>query len=97
MRLLDQIRYNRRTAEFAIVAEIVRSLLPEQDRSIRLKSTTKMNKLNLNSMGYIRLFFSLEDIIGKRIEDLYTDLSISSLKTIGELVGLVQRLRKGNY
>ncbi len=58
-----------------------------------LSPPTPLQSLGMDSIKYINLLLSLEDIIGKELDDVAEHIHLSEITTIGDLVALVERLR----
>jgi len=58
-----------------------------------LSPSTSFQSLGMDSMKYINLLLSLEDIIGKELDEVAEHLDPAQITTVGDLVALVERLR----
>lgn len=63
------------------------------DRQAELSPSTTLQSLGMDSMKYINLLLSLEDIIGKELDEVAEHIELSEINTVGDLVALVERLR----
>lgn len=63
-------------------------------RQAELSPSTQLHSLGMDSMKYINLLLSLEDIIGKELDEVAEHIDLSVIVTVGDLVDLVERLRK---
>lgn len=64
------------------------------DRQAELSPSTELQSLGMDSMRYINLLLSLEDIIGKELDEVAEYIDLPMIVTVGDLVDLVERLRK---
>ena len=55
----------------------------------------EIDTLGIDSIKYINLFISLEEIIGKDLEDIVDSIDLSSIKTVNDVVELAKELQKG--
>ncbi|WP_431911892.1 acyl carrier protein [Micromonospora carbonacea] len=62
-------------------------------RQAELSPSTPLRSLGMDSMKYINLLLSLEDIIGKELDEVAEHIDLSEITTVGDLVSLVERLR----
>lgn len=79
---------------FQLVCDALREIMPENIQQIKLEGNTKIETLGIDSIKYINLFISLEDIIGKELEEIVDSIDISSIKTVNDIVNLVKELQK---
>lgn len=79
---------------FDQVCEALKEIMPEELNSMELKRNTKLEVLGIDSIKYINLFISLEEIIGKDLEDIVDSVNLSDIKTINDINELVLTLRK---
>jgi acyl carrier protein len=63
------------------------------DRRDELSASTPLQSLGMDSMKYINLLLSLEDIIGKELDEVAEHIDLAEITTVGDLVALVERLR----
>ncbi|WP_320775635.1 acyl carrier protein [Streptomyces sp. CRN 30] len=63
------------------------------DRRDDLSPSTPLKSLGMDSMKYINLLLSLEDIIGKELDEVAEHIDLAEITTVGDLVALVERLR----
>lgn len=62
-------------------------------RQGELSPSTPLQSLGMDSMKYINLLLSLEDLIGKELDEVAEHIELSEITTVGDLVALVERLR----
>jgi acyl carrier protein len=77
------------------VCRVLSSILGEagRARAVELSPSTSLASLGLDSMKYINLLLSLEDIIGKDLDEVAEHIDLAKLTKVGDLVALVERLR----
>jgi acyl carrier protein len=63
-------------------------------RRAELSPATPLRSLGMDSMKYINLLLSLEDIIGKELDEVAEHIDLAEITTVGDLVALVERLRE---
>jgi acyl carrier protein len=79
---------------FDQICKALREVMSKELKELVLKKDTKIETLGIDSIKYINLFISLEEIIGKELEKVVDSIDLSSIKTINDLVGLVKELQK---
>jgi acyl carrier protein len=79
---------------FDQVCTALKEVMPEELRTKVLKEDIKIESLGIDSIKYINLFISLEEIIGKELEEIVESIDLSSIKTVNDIVELVQKLKK---
>lgn len=62
-------------------------------RQADLSPATPLRSLGMDSMKYINLLLSLEDIIGKELDEVAEHIELSEITTVGDLVAMVEQLR----
>ncbi|MFD2467716.1 acyl carrier protein [Amycolatopsis silviterrae] len=62
-------------------------------RRAALAPDTRLQSLGMDSMKYINLLLSLEDLIGKELDEVAEHIDLAEIATVGDLVALVERLR----
>jgi acyl carrier protein len=77
------------------VCRVLISILGQEGgaRVAELSPSTSLESLGLDSMKYINLLLSLEDIIGRDLDEVAEHIDLAKLTKIGDLVALVERLR----
>ncbi|WP_079274901.1 acyl carrier protein [Streptomyces phaeoluteigriseus] len=80
---------------FDEVFRVLVAMLDEDvaDRRDELSASTPLQSLGMDSMKYINLLLSLEDIIGKELDEVAEHIDLAEITTVGDLVALVERLR----
>lgn len=63
------------------------------ERRAELSSSTTLQSLGMDSMKFINLLLSLEDSIGKELDEVAEHIDLAETLTVGDLVALVERLR----
>jgi acyl carrier protein len=62
-------------------------------RQADLSPSTLLRSLDMDSLMYINLLLSLDEIIGKELDEVAEHIDLSEITTVGDLVALVERLR----
>lgn len=75
------------------VFSLIRDLMDEELKSIELTEDTKLDELGFNSIKYIHLLLSLEDVVKMDLEKIVSETDLSDLKTIKDITALLTRLR----
>lgn len=75
------------------VCRLLIAMLGEDGAKADLSPSTPLQSLGMDSMKYINLLLSLEDIIGKELDEVAEYIDLSEIITVGDLVALVERLR----
>lgn len=80
---------------FDEVCRVLVAMLGEDGAAGRaeLSPSTPLQSLGMDSMKYINLLLSLEDIIGRDLDEVAEHIDLARLVTVGDLVTLVERLR----
>jgi acyl carrier protein len=80
---------------FDEVCRVLVAMLGEGGAARRdeLSPATPLHSLGMDSMKYINLLLSLEDIIGRELDEVAEHIDLSEIVTVGDLVALVERLR----
>lgn len=86
------------STQVSLFDEVCRMLVAMLDkdwatRSANLSPSTTLASLGMDSMKYINLLLSLEDIIGKELDEVAEHIDLAEIITVGDLVALVERLR----
>lgn len=82
-----------KSESFEQICSALKEVMPSELQDIVLKEETKIETLGIDSIKYINLFISLEDIIGKELEDIVDSIDLSSIKTVNDVVELVRELQ----
>lgn len=77
------------------VCQVLIAMLGEDGaaRQADLSPSTPLQSLGMDSIKYINLLLSLEDLIDKGLDEVAEHIDLSGITTIGDLVALVERLR----
>jgi acyl carrier protein len=80
---------------FDEVCRVLVAMLGEDGaaRETELSPSTPLHSLGMDSMKYINLLLSLEDIIGRELDEVAEHIDLAEVLTVGDLVALVERLR----
>ena len=81
---------------FNKVCDALYEVMPEELRNIELLPKTKIETLGIDSIKYINLFISLEEIIGKELDEVVDAIDVSSIKTVDDIVKLVNELKSNS-
>lgn len=91
--------FNKKKAEtnsdnvYFQICEILKEVMPEEYRDKELSDETQIETLGIDSIKYINLFISLEEIIGKELTEIIDSIDLASIKTVNDIVELVHELR----
>ncbi len=91
---MDSQISSENTLDFEKLKEIIKNLLPEEDQNIIITKNTTLADLEFDSIRYMHLLLSLEDIIGKDIDEIIDKIDLSSLHNINDILELIQVLKK---
>ncbi len=75
---------------FDLTCNALREVMPEHSKQTKLTENTNINSLGIDSIKYLNLLISFEDIIGKNLEDIVEQIDITKLNTIKDLVELLK-------
>ena len=80
---------------FDEVCRVLVAMLGEDGagRQAELSPSTPLRSLGMDSMKYINLLLSLEDIIGRELDEVAEHIDLAEVVTVGDLVAMVERLR----
>ena len=78
---------------FEQICTALKEVMPQELRNMKIKPETKIDYLGIDSIKYINLFISLEDIIGKELEDIVDSIDLSIVATVSDIVDLVKNLQ----
>ena len=79
---------------FEQICKALKEVMPTELKDMVLKKDTNIEILGIDSIKYINLFISLEEIIGKELEEIVDLIDLSSIKTVNDIVELVIKLQK---
>lgn len=85
------------STQASLYDEVCRVLIAMLGEDAALKGdltpSTSLQSLGMDSMKYINLLLSLEDIIGKELDEVAEHIDLAEINKVGDLVALVERLR----
>lgn len=74
------------------VFKLIRDLMDEELGELELTEDTKLDDLGFNSIKYIHLLLSLEDVVKMDLEKIVSETDLSDLRTIKDITGMLTRL-----
>ncbi len=74
------------------VIELILSVVELEDPSM-VSVNSSIKDLGIDSIRFMNLLISLEDIIGRELEDIIEDIEFADLKTVGDIAELVQKMK----
>lgn len=78
---------------FGQICNALKEVMPKELNDLILKEETKIDTLGIDSIKYINLFISLEEIIGKELEEIVDSIDLSTILTVNDIVILVNKLQ----
>ena len=78
---------------FEQICTALKEVMPEENRNKELSASTKIESLGIDSIKYINLFISIEEIVGKDLEEIVDSIDLSTINTIEDIVKLVAELQ----
>jgi|WetSurMetagenome_2_1015567.scaffolds.fasta_scaffold127140_2 acyl carrier protein len=78
---------------FELVKTLVLDLLKSQSGDIELTRDTKFEDIGFDSIKFINLLLSLEDLINVDLEVLAAEIDPTSIQKISDVVSLVEKLK----
>ncbi len=72
--------------------EIIRNILDEKDRNTPLTMDTVLEDIGFDSIKYIHLLLSLEDIVKGDLETVMAQIDLTSIRTIRDINHIVNQL-----
>lgn len=69
---------------FEKVAEVIRSITEEDD--LEIKPETRLEDLGFDSIRFMNLILSLEDLVDKDIEEIVEEIDITQIATVQNVV-----------
>ena len=79
--------------DFELICMALKEVMPQELRNMKIQMETKIDSLGIDSIKYINLFISLEDIIGKELEDIVDSVDLSTIVTVSDVVDLVNNFQ----
>ncbi len=75
----------------SVVAKLIREVMGDQlPEGAHLGSETRLDAIGFDSINYINLVLSLEDVLDVDMETIVKDLDIGSFQTIGDISKFVE-------
>jgi acyl carrier protein len=78
--------------DFDQVYRMLRDLLPDV-KEADLKPDTRLEALGFDSIKYINLVLTLEDVVNMGMEEIVGEIDLASVQTIRDVVNLIGTLR----
>ena len=82
------------STEFELLNDLIIKILPENRRNVVLTPKTRFLDLGFDSMQFINLLLSLEDIINKDLEEVVAEIDIATIETIDDVVKVLKKLKE---
>lgn len=79
--------------EFVLLSGLIKKILPDDIKNIELTPKTKFIDLGFDSMQFINLLLSLEDIIEKDLEEIVAEIDMASIDTIEDVINILESLK----
>jgi acyl carrier protein len=79
--------------EFKLVCKLIRDILPKDKSNITLNPETKLLEIGFDSIKYIQLLLNLENIVDKDIETIVSNVELSEIQNVEDVVRLVKKLK----
>lgn len=77
---------------FSKIVEAICLVNPEVT-SDNVKLKTRLEHLGIDSIKFMNLLISFEDILGKDIEDFIDEIDVSKLETVDDIVLLIEKIK----
>lgn len=78
---------------FELVESLVLSLLDEKSGGVTLTPDTNLKDIGFDSIKFLNLFLSLEDIVNVDLETIVSEVDPSSVQKINDVVSIVEKFR----
>jgi acyl carrier protein len=75
---------------------LIIKVLDKGDINIVLTPETELDDIGFDSIKYIHLFLSLEDIVKADLEEIISNIDLSNIRTIKDVHDLLQRINKSH-
>jgi acyl carrier protein len=79
---------------FELVKDLVSKILADDLGDIELTPETKLEDIGYDSIKFINLLLSLEDIINVDLENIAAEIDPASIRKISDIVELVEKFKK---
>ena len=77
---------------FSVIIDAICSVNPEIKRET-IKEESELEHLGIDSIKFMNLLISFEDILGKDIEDFVDEIDVSKLRTVNDIVILLKKIK----
>ena len=74
------------------VIDIISTAIPDVNKK-EIKQNSRLEDLGVDSIKFMNLVISFEEILDKDIEDFIDDIDISALQTVNDIVLLMEKLK----
>lgn len=75
------------------VIELICSVCELEFKSQEIELSSPIKDLGIDSIRFMNLLISIEDIIGRDIEDIIEGIEFSEINTVGDVVELVKKFK----
>lgn len=75
------------------VFNYLKEFMPKNQRKLDIKYDTKLADLGIDSIKYMTLLIKLEEFVEKDLEEIVKEIDISTIQTVGDVIGLVKKFR----
>ena len=89
----DEGKPEEKIDDFALVKNIIKDILSEDLREIEIKLESRFDDLGFDSIKFIGLILNLEDVVDKDIDDIVSEIDLSSLQTVSDVVNFIKGLK----
>jgi acyl carrier protein len=79
---------------YELVKQLVTNILGDDSQQVDLKPDTKFENIGFDSIKFINLLLSLEDLIDIDLEVIAAEIDPSSIQTLNDIVELLDKLKK---
>lgn len=79
---------------FELVKSLVLNLPGDAPGDINLTPDTKFEDIGFDSIKFIHLLLSLEDVINTDLETLAAKIDPAAIKTLGDIANLLEKVKK---
>jgi acyl carrier protein len=92
-KFFNKPRKNQATENERLFAlySLIRNVLGEEGENIKLTPYTVLEEIGFDSIKYIHLLLSLEDIIDANLEEIISEIDLASLRTIADVASMMDK------
>jgi acyl carrier protein len=83
---------SKKNQTFELLCGLIKDILPK-DLNIELSKETRFEDIGFDSMKFINLLLSLEDISNVNIDKIVAEIDMSNIDTIQDVVSILEKIK----